>query len=55
MEHAPYYHRDIHTPSELKTIREQGEFLVKVRVRDGFQDYVVDYHPFDVVGWDGYF
>jgi homogentisate 1,2-dioxygenase len=54
MEHAPYYHRDIHPPSELRTIREKGEFLVKVRVRDGYQDYVVDYHPFDVVGWDGY-
>jgi homogentisate 1,2-dioxygenase len=26
---------------------------VKVRVRGGFQDYVLDYHPFDVVGWDG--
>jgi homogentisate 1,2-dioxygenase len=23
-------------------------------VRDGYQDYVLDYHPFDVVGWDGY-
>jgi homogentisate 1,2-dioxygenase len=54
MEHAPYYHRDIHPPAELKTIREKGEFLVRVRVRDGYQDYVVDYHPFDVVGWDGY-
>ncbi len=54
MEHAPYYHRDIHPPTELKTIREKGEFLVRVRVRDGYQDYVVDYHPFDVVGWDGY-
>ncbi|MFL5977093.1 MAG: hypothetical protein ACJ76O_00460, partial [Gaiellaceae bacterium] len=28
--------------------------LVKVRVRGGFQTYVLDYHPFDVVGWDGY-
>ena len=54
MEHAPYYHRDIHPPAELQTRREQGEFLVKVRVRDGYQDYVLDYHPFDVVGWDGY-
>jgi homogentisate 1,2-dioxygenase len=54
MEHAPYYHRDIHPPMELKTHRDKGEFLVKVRVRDGFQDYVLDYHPFDVVGWDGY-
>ena len=54
MEHAPYYHRDIHAPAELKTHRERGEHAVKVRVRDGLQTYVVDYHPFDVVGWDGY-
>jgi homogentisate 1,2-dioxygenase len=54
VEGAPYYHRDIHPPSELKTIRENGDFLVKVRVRDGYQTYVLDYHPFDVVGWDGY-
>jgi homogentisate 1,2-dioxygenase len=54
MEHAPYYHRDIHPPGELRTHRERGEFAVKVRVRDGVQTYVVDYHPFDVVGWDGY-
>ncbi len=54
MEHAPYYHRDIHPPAELKTVRERGEFPVKVRVRDGYQTYVHDFHPFDVVGWDGY-
>jgi homogentisate 1,2-dioxygenase len=54
MEHAPYYHRDIHPPGDLKTHRERGEFLLTVRVRDGYQDYVLDYHPFDVVGWDGY-
>ena len=23
-------------------------------MRGGYQDYVLDYHPFDVVGWDGY-
>src|SRR5919197_1075340 len=54
LEHAPYYHRDIHPPAELKTHREKGEFAVKVRVRGGYQTYVLDYHPFDVVGWDGY-
>ncbi len=54
LEHAPYYHRDIHPPTELRTHRDRGEFRVKVRVRDGYQTYVVDYHPFDVVGWDGY-
>jgi homogentisate 1,2-dioxygenase len=54
LEGAPYYHRDIHPPTQLNTHRERGEFEVKVRVRDGYQTYVVDYHPFDVVGWDGY-
>ena len=54
VEGAPYYHRDIHPPTELHTIRERGEFPVKVRVRGGYQTYVLDYHPFDVVGWDGY-
>jgi homogentisate 1,2-dioxygenase len=54
LEHAPFYHRDIHPPTELHTHRDTGEFRVKVRVRDGHQTYVLDYHPFDVVGWDGY-
>src|SRR5213596_3967361 len=34
LEGAPYYHRDIHPPTELRTIREKGEFPIKVRVRD---------------------
>src|SRR3954449_8995841 len=54
MEHAPYYHRDLRPPTELRTSRERGDFEVKVRVRDGVQTYGIDYHPFDVVGWDGY-
>jgi homogentisate 1,2-dioxygenase len=54
MEHAPYYHRDIHPPTELHTHRDRGNHTLKVRVRDGYQTYVIDYHPFDVIGWDGY-
>jgi homogentisate 1,2-dioxygenase len=54
LEGAPYYHRDIHPPTDLHTRRERGDYLVKVRVRGGYQDYVLDYHPFDVVGWDGF-
>ena len=54
LEGAPYSNRDIHPPGELKTYRDKGEFVVKVRVRGGYQSYVLDYHPFDVVGWDGY-
>ena len=54
LEHAPYYTRDIHPPTELHTHRDRDEHVVTVRVKDGFQRYVLDYHPFDVVGWDGY-
>ena len=54
LEHAPYYHRDLHPPVELQTHTDRGEHVVKVRIKDGFQTYVLDYHPFDVVGWDGY-
>jgi homogentisate 1,2-dioxygenase len=54
LEHAPYSQRDFHPPEELVTHRERGEFEVTVRARGGHQRYVLDYHPFDVVGWDGY-
>jgi len=54
LEHAPYSQRDFHPPAELVTRRERGEHDVKLRVRGGYQDYVLDYHPLDVVGWDGY-
>jgi homogentisate 1,2-dioxygenase len=54
LEHAPFSNRDLHGPGELKTHDEEGEYHVTVRVRDGYQGYVLDYHPFDVVGWDGY-
>ncbi len=54
LEHAPFSQRDFKPPAELATHRDRGEHLVKVRVRGGYQDYVLDYHPLDVVGWDGY-
>jgi homogentisate 1,2-dioxygenase len=54
LEHAPYSQRDFHGPIEVETHDEAGEFLLTVRVRDGVQAYLLDRHPFDVVGWDGY-
>ena len=54
LEHAPFSQRDFMPPAELATHRDRGEHMVKVRVRGGYQDYVLDYHPLDVVGWDGY-
>jgi homogentisate 1,2-dioxygenase len=54
LESAPFSQRDFHPPAELETHRERGDFEVVVRVRGGHQRYLLDYHPFDVVGWDGY-
>ncbi len=54
LEHAPYHHRDLHGPAELRTHDEDGEFELTVRVRAGEQDYHLAHHPFDVVGWDGF-
>jgi homogentisate 1,2-dioxygenase len=54
LEHAPYSHRDFHPPENLETHRERGEFELVVRARRGYQHYTLDYHPLDVVGWDGY-
>jgi homogentisate 1,2-dioxygenase len=54
LESAPFSQRDLHPPEELVTHRERGEHELIVRVRGGLQRYTLDYHPFDVVGWDGY-
>jgi homogentisate 1,2-dioxygenase len=54
LEHAPFCERDIRVPEELETHMERGEFEVRVKVRDRISQHILDYHPFDVVGWDGY-
>ena len=54
LESAPFSHRDMHPPADLVTHREGGEYEVIARVRGGLQRYTLDYHPLDVVGWDGY-
>ncbi len=54
LEHAPYSQRDFRPPSELETSDEAGEYRLVVRVREGLQEFELDRHPFDVVGWDGY-
>ena len=52
LESAPYSQRDFRPPEELATHRDVGEHELVVRVRGGLQHYTLDYHPFDVVGWD---
>jgi len=54
-EGAPYSERDIRRPLELMTHDERGDFPLIVKQYDGLTELVLDHHPFDVVGWDGYF
>ena len=54
-EGAPYSERDIRRPLELHTHDEMGDFTILVKQYDWLTEMVLDHHPFDVVGWDGYF
>ena len=54
LEHSPYCERDLRPPSELPVHEERGEFDVRVRVNDEVMTYTYDFHPLDVVGWDGF-
>jgi homogentisate 1,2-dioxygenase len=57
MEHAPYCERDMRVPEVLETFNEKGEkgqFEVRVRAQGRLTALFYDFHPLDVVGWDGY-
>ncbi|HKV74139.1 MAG TPA: homogentisate 1,2-dioxygenase [Gemmatimonadales bacterium] len=55
IEGAPYSERDIRRPSNLVTIDQKGDFPLMVKQYDGITEQILDHHPFDVIGWDGYF
>ncbi len=54
LEHSPYSERDIKTPV-FETPQSKGPIEVKVRLAQGLQSYEYQNHPFDIVGWDGYY
>jgi homogentisate 1,2-dioxygenase len=54
LEHAPFCERDIRVPLEINARDERGEFAVHVRAHGRMTSHVLDHHPLDVVGWDGY-
>jgi homogentisate 1,2-dioxygenase len=54
LEHSPYCERDIRRPQELVPRTETGEFEVRVKVGRTLTSYWYDFHPCNVVGWDGY-
>ena len=55
LEGAPYSERDIRRPVALDPHDELGDFPIFVKQYDAINELVLDHHPFDVVGWDGYF
>jgi homogentisate 1,2-dioxygenase len=55
LEHSPYCERDIRKPQTLTVHDEAGEFEIKVKKGNLLASYAYDRHPFDVVGWDGYY
>lgn len=54
LEHSPFCERDYKLPTELETYDQKGDFIVKVKKEGMLHEIVYGYHPFDVVGWDGY-
>jgi homogentisate 1,2-dioxygenase len=54
-EMAPYSERDIRRPESLTPRDEAGDVSVLVKNGRGLSELVLDHHPFDVVGWDGFY
>ena len=54
LEHSPFCERDIVTPKH-NTSLATGQVDVMVKLSDGIQKYTYLHHPFDVIGWDGYY
>ncbi len=55
LEHSPYCERDLRPPTELETRDEKGSFEIRVKKGEVYAHYCYNHHPFDVVGWDGYY
>ncbi|MEG9297584.1 homogentisate 1,2-dioxygenase [Mangrovibacillus sp. Mu-81] len=54
LEHSPFCERDLRGPEKLETHDEKGEFEIILKSRGALHSHVMDHHPLDVVGWDGY-
>jgi homogentisate 1,2-dioxygenase len=55
LEWSPVCERDFRVPEYREPIDETGEFEVRVKQRGAFTRVVYAHHPFDVVGWDGFY
>ena len=55
LEHSPFMERDFRTPELEAPVDETGEFEIKVKLVNGYQTIFQANHPFDLIGWDGYY
>jgi homogentisate 1,2-dioxygenase len=53
-EQAPYYERDFRAPVLKPPVDARGEYEIRVTNAGRNAIYIVQNHPCDVVGWDGY-
>ena len=54
LEHSPFSERDIKTPNFEKPI-DKTSIKINVKYGSKIQSYFYQNHPFDLVGWDGYY
>ena len=55
IERSPYSERDFRVPENLITVDKKEPTSVLVKQRDQLTEVMLDHHPFDVIGWDGYY
>jgi homogentisate 1,2-dioxygenase len=55
LESSPYSERDIRLPEKLETHDEKGEFPLIIKKANTLSEMILAYHPFDLIGWDGYY
>jgi homogentisate 1,2-dioxygenase len=55
VEHAPFSERDMRVPEATPPQDEKGEFRIVVKKDNRLTEFTTVHHPFDVVGWDGYY
>ena len=55
LEHSPFCERDLKTPKLQKPIELKNNHLIRVKTFQGIQEFKYANHPFDLVGWDGYY
>lgn len=53
LESAPYCERDIRLPELQEAVVEKGEFDLIIKYGDQYQKSILEWHPYDLVGWDG--